>query len=82
VITSCYVNDTFLTLGHLSGDAEEFHLWLPKFYGNMLHPFLRHALVALFLKQGDMARWIDAEWGPSVVVGKEKKRNVCFRLIL
>jgi hypothetical protein len=73
---------TFLTMGNLSGDAEKFHRWLPKFYGKMLHPFLRQALFALFMEHSDMALWIDSEWGPSVVVGTEKNRNVCFCLIL
>jgi hypothetical protein len=80
VITSRCANDTFLTQGNLSGDAEKLYRWLPKFYVKMLHPFLRQALVALFLEQGGMARWIDSDWGLSVVVGK-RRRSACFRLI-
>jgi hypothetical protein len=41
----------------------------------MLHPFLRQALVALFLEQGDSARWLEVEWVPEEVwTGRKKVR--------
>jgi hypothetical protein len=42
----------------------------------MLHPFLRHALVALFLEQGDSAVWVKAEWAPEEVWTKRIKEKL------
>jgi len=42
----------------------------------MLHPFLRQALVALFLQQADSARWIEADWAPEEFWTWRKKEKL------
>jgi len=42
----------------------------------VIHPFLRQALVALFLQQADSARCIEADWSPKDIwTRREKKRK-------
>lgn len=42
----------------------------------MLRPFLRQTSVALFLEQGDSARWKEAEWAPEELWTRRKKEKL------